>query len=149
MKIDMVNNDDNLKKLALDGGVLIALAIGEKSSNAIKEEISEGRVDALASNIALMELLYIICRKFGWNIAVEKKQYLLESKMISFIETRELIEAAAKLKCNRAIAMADCFTLAIAISYSCKAIFARKELELEKEMKKTPFDVAIEFLSHE
>jgi predicted nucleic acid-binding protein len=48
--------------------------------------------------------------------------------MITFVETPELIEAAAKLKCNRAIAMADCFTLAIAISYSCRAIFARKEM---------------------
>ena len=125
------------------------MAIGEKSSSAVKQEIFEGRVDALASNVALTELLYIICRKFGWHVAVEKRQYLLESKMINFVETPELIEEAAKLKCNRAIAMADCFTLVIAKSYSCKAVFARKQLELEREMKKVPFDIAIEFLIHE
>ncbi len=125
------------------------MAIGEKSSSAVKQEIFEGRVDALASNVALTELLYIICRKFGWNVAVEKRQYLLESKMINFVETPELIEEAAKLKCNQAIAMADCFTLAIAKSYSCKAIFFFFLWELEREMKKAPFDVAFEFLIHE
>jgi predicted nucleic acid-binding protein len=148
MKINLLDNSNNVEKIALDGGVLIALAIGEKSSEQIKQKLLEGSVDAFSSMIALTEMLYIICRKFGWPAALEKKQYLLESKMVNIIESSELVEDAARFKCNRSLALADCYTLAIAKKNSCKAVFARRELEFDKEINKTEFDVEIEFLSN-
>jgi len=132
--------------IALDGGTLIALSIGEKGSSILKERILLGEITGFASQLAITEMLYILCRKFSWKIAVEKKQQIMDSKMVIIINNEELIEEAAKYKCNRAIALADCFTLATAKLKDAKAMFAKREEELIKEINKQKFDVEIEFL---
>jgi hypothetical protein len=53
---------------------------------------------------------------------------------------------AAKVKCERALSLPDCFTLALAKIFNCKAFFVRKEEEIEKEIKRKSFEVGIEFL---
>ena len=54
------NSESNIvEKLSLDGGILIALAIGEKGIDAIKEKILQGKIQAFTSNLALTEMLYI------------------------------------------------------------------------------------------
>jgi len=57
-----------------------------------------------------------------------------------------LIQAASVYKCERAISLADCFSLAQARWLNCAALFSRKEKDLLKEMAKRPFDVEIKFL---
>ena len=65
--------------------------------------------------------------------------------MIEIIADSELLEYAAQYKCNRAIALADCFTLAAAKLHKCPALFIKKEKEISDEIEKQPFDVDLKF----
>jgi len=66
--------------------------------------------------------------------------------VVDIIETGALMSEAAKVKCERALSLPDCFTLALAKIFDCKAYFVKREDEMEKEIKKRSFDVEIEFL---
>ena len=134
-------------KYSLDGGVLIALALGEKFTEKLKESILRGEVEVFTSQIALIEMMYILCRKAGWKIAENKKSSLLFSRMIQVVPLEELLDEVTKIKCERRISLADCCTIALARIYNCKALFVKKERELEEEMKRKPFDIEIEFLT--
>ena len=134
-------------RYSLDGGVLIALALGEKFTENLRESILRGEVEAFTSQIALIEMMYILCRKTGWKIAENKKNSLLFSRMIHIVPLEELLDEVAKIKCERRISLADCCTIALARIYNCKALFVKKERELEEEMKRKPFDIEIEFLT--
>ena len=133
-------------RYALDGGVLIALALGDPSANKLRESIEEGVVEACTSSLALLEMAYILCRRLGWEVAKAKLELLRESRAIEVVELSEVVEEASKIKCERAISVADCCTLALAKLRGCKGLFAKRERELEKEERKKPFDVEIEYL---
>jgi len=132
--------------LALDGSVLIGLALGEKGFDELKNALLNETAIGLAHELAVTELLYIICRKSSMEKALEKFNYLKLSGYINIVSINELIESAAELKCSRALALADCFTLALARKYSGRALFAKAEDELLREIKREAFDVDIIFV---
>jgi len=131
---------------ALDGGILIGLALGEKEFNSLKDHLIKEEVIGLTHELALTELLYIICRKATLNIALEKLRYLKLSRFIEIIPTSELIEEASQIKCRRSIALPDCFTLALAKIYNGTAIFTKLEKEIKREIEREAFKVDIVFL---
>ncbi|MBS7250564.1 MAG: hypothetical protein KIH08_08235 [Candidatus Freyarchaeota archaeon] len=61
----------------------------------------------------------------------------------------DLAVKAENLKCRRAISLADCTCIALAEKYACQALFARKEKEIEEEMKRVPFKVHVMFLEEQ
>ncbi len=61
-----------------------------------------------------------------------------------------ILHEVARMKCERAIALGDCHTLAAAAKLNGTALFARAEEDLVKEMKRKPFSVKLMFLeSHD
>jgi predicted nucleic acid-binding protein len=132
--------------IALDGGVLVALAVGEDLATAIKDKIMKDELRAVSHELALTEMMYILCRSLGWEIAAAKKDYLLDSGLIAIDRTAELMNDAAKIKCERALALPDCFTLATAKRHKCKAVFVRMEDELRKEISRKPLDIEVSYL---
>ncbi len=135
-----------MPRKALDGGVLIALAIGEASSRELSADIRSGTVKAFCSELGLTEMLYILCRKKGWTEALAKRDQLVGSRLVSVEPSLVVMEEAAREKCRRALALQDCFTIALARSLRCEAVFARRESELSSEQRKEPFDVPIHYL---
>lgn len=133
--------------IALDGSVLIALAIGEDKARAVKEKILSDEVRAVSHELAVTETMYILCRSLGWEVAVTKIDYLTESGFIAIDRTAELVKDAAKIKCERALVLPDCFTLATAKRHNCKAVFVSMEDELRKEISRKTLGVEISFLS--
>jgi len=133
--------------IALDGGVLVALAIGEELSGSIKEKIMREEVRAVSHELALTEMAYILCRTLGWKAAAAKLEYLLDSGLIAIDRTAELMKDAAMIKCERALALPDCFTLATAKRNQCKAVFVSMEDELKREISRKPIGVEVSFLS--
>jgi predicted nucleic acid-binding protein len=132
--------------VALDGGVLIALAVGEELSGSIKDRIIRNEVRAVTHELALTEMAYMLCRNLGWDLASTKLEYLTSSGLVSIDETSELIKDAAMIKCERALALPDCFTLASAKRHRCKALFVRMEEELRKEISSRSLGVDVAFL---
>lgn len=136
-------------KVALDGGVLIALALHEEHTSLLRENILNRAVQPFTTSLACTELLYILCRRGDWTTARKKLSLLKDSRMIHIEGTKHLMETAGKLKCNRSLALPDCFTISLAKAVGGKAIFAREERELREEMKRNPFDVDIRFLAQQ
>lgn len=112
----------------------------------IENLLIEGRLEAYSSYVNVTEAEYIICRKIGHELARMKVQNLIDSNFIEFIEVEPLIHIASRIKCDRSIALADCFCIAVAETTTSTALFRFKEKELTKEMKKKPFEVQTRFL---
>jgi predicted nucleic acid-binding protein len=140
----MTNDSTGIR--VLDGGVLIAIALGEQSASSISDEINELRHEYTCTEIALCELLYILCRSIGWKESQKKVQYLIESSAVKILPSKLIWNEAARIKCDVAIALPDCFTIAAARVISGQAIFVRKEKEIHKAIKQGKIDDTLLFL---
>jgi predicted nucleic acid-binding protein len=132
-------------RVACDAGVLIELLLtGEKTR--LFTEIISGNVEPCTSELAITETQYIICRSFGVAVAEGKIKDLLASNVYDITCISLLRSPASKIKCQRSIALADCFTIALASSRGIPALFATRESELDRELKKSSFPAVIYFL---
>jgi predicted nucleic acid-binding protein len=134
--------------VAIDSSCLIALQADEKLAKRINQNLIE-KWDAYCSEMAILELFYVLCRNSNLKKAQKKVEALVNSHVIEIIPVRELLKEASRQKCIRAIAIADCLTIALAKNLNGKAIFYRKETELKNAIKKKPFDIEIIFLLDE
>lgn len=132
---------------AIDAGALYEMAANSDNGVTLREAIKRGDVVASTHELALTEVLYLICRRIGFEKAKHRVDILILSGLIALEPTAELMETAARIKCARPIALADCYTLALAENRHLVALFAEKEAELVREMERAPFDVEMEFLS--
>ncbi len=96
--------------------------------------------------LALSEAEYILCRGLGEEASRQKLDSLIQSRTIEVVEDSFLLHDAARLKCDRAIALGDCYTIALAQRLEGTALFARPEEDLDRESKRKHFAVAIAFL---
>lgn len=131
---------------AADAGVLIELVLGGSKGQLLKESMKEGVVSLFTHELALVETRYILCRRIGRSEAWAKVENLLSSGYLIVEDVSNLLEEAASLKCERKIALPDCFTLALASKMGIRALFATKEVEIIKEMEKNAFEVDLVFL---
>jgi predicted nucleic acid-binding protein len=103
-------------------------------------------VQARATELAITELRYVLCRKLGWRQSAERAKKLVASGYFKVEETPKLMNEAARIKCRMAISLADCFTLALAQEIGGSALFARNEQDLSAEMARKAFEATIVFL---
>lgn len=130
----------------LDGGVLIALAVGEKSAQGLAEKIESEQGVFVCTELALSELTYILCRRVGWDIASKKADSLVQSATIHSIPAARLWRAAARLKCRAAIALSDCYTIAAAELVKASALFVQEEKELRQALTEGSIPPILTFL---
>ncbi len=130
-----------LKSLVVDAGVLIEIAYATKLGEAAARVIEES--PSYTTPYAITELFYVLCRRFSSEFAEEKVTLLLESNYVKVEHSSELCLEAGKIKCERRISLADCYIIALAKMLAGKAMFARREREIQKESDRKPFDVEI------
>ena len=133
-------------KLALDASALIELVFSTPTGLKLRKALEKEVVEAYTSELGIAELRYVLCRRLGWTESENRVDKLLASGYVRVEGMSLLIKEASKYKCERAISLADCFCLALARKNSCKSLFARREVDLTKEMQKKTFDVEILFL---
>jgi hypothetical protein len=127
----------------LDASALIELAYATPTGEKVKN-LLEDAGEALTTQLALTELYYILCRKLGAKFAREKLNDLMASNyVIPYGEP--LISEAGKIKCERKISLADSHIIALANKINGRAIFARREKELDREDKSRAFEVELLF----
>jgi len=133
--------------LTLDTSVLIEYLIGSDLGKAIRDYLFSLKPNekAYCSLYTISEVFYIMCRLKGSGFAHEKMGRLLLSNMISVHASTELALKTGELKCERAISLADCSSIATAILTNTKAVFVEEE-ELRKEIARKPFETEIVFL---
>lgn len=133
--------------MAFDGGAIIELVYATPAGTEIKEAIKSRQLRPFVTELAMAEASYILCRKLGSDEASSRMKDLRESNTIAFVPiTQTISDTAALYKCERSISLADCFSIALGKSKAIPVLFARREEELEKEMRAHPFDVELIFL---
>ncbi|MGA3110383.1 MAG: PIN domain-containing protein [Candidatus Bathyarchaeia archaeon] len=134
-------------RLSIDSGVILAYFLGEKLGDVVKLEIFPPKDRTILCNrLCLSELFYVLCRRKGQTFARASTDMFLKAQYASVTASDELDAAAGTYKCERAISLADCYVLGLAKLEQATALFARKERELEKEIKRKPLDVQVHFL---
>ena len=133
-------------KLAVDTSALVELIYCDNLGQKLKKALKTDTVEAYTTELAITELRYILCRKVGWQQSEERVNKLLSSGYFTVKDTSQLINEAAKFKCQRAISLPDCFILALANKIAGNALFAHKEQELADEMEKKTFGITLLFL---
>ena len=131
----------------LDAGVLIALLTGEPAALQISQRIESGDDLFLCTEMALSELTYIVCRRSDWATARAKTGALLDSGAVRAIPTEMLWSEAARIKCMSSIALPDCFTVAAAVTFRGRALFARREKEIDASLKRGVLPEVVSFLA--
>ncbi len=133
--------------LTLDTSAIIEYLIGSHLGEDVRDYFANLKPDerAYCSLYTISETFYVMCRLKGKEFAREKMEKILLSNMISVHNSIELAMKTGELKCERAISLADCSSLATAIITNTKAVFTEEE-ELKKEIAKKPFEVEIIFL---
>jgi len=134
---------------AVDGSVLYEVATHSDIGDAFREALKSGEVVASTHDLALTEVFYLLCRRIGFDEAKRHVDSLIYSGLMDLVPIAELMETVAKTKCMRPIALADCFTLALAERRHLIALFLNREAELIREMNRAPFDVELKFLIDE
>lgn len=132
--------------VVLDASVLIDLLMLTSRGLFIRQLLLDNKIDARATELAIIETEFILGRKIGWENAIKKVQKLLDSNFVVIERNHQLAKFAALYKCNRSISLPDCMTLALAKSLATIALFSTKENEIKEEMVKEPFDVPMIFI---
>jgi predicted nucleic acid-binding protein len=133
--------------MAFDGGVVVELVYSTPSGREALKEIESEALRPFVTEITLAEARYVVCRKLGEIEANSRMKDFRESNFLTIEPlTPALSDYAAQYKCDRSLSLADSFTIALGKSKAIPVLFARKEKELEKEMKTKRFDIPIIFL---
>jgi len=126
--------------VVVDTGVWIEYFIETTLGQKFKEKIVESRISIYISETVVSEIFYVLCRQKGYQEAKKKIDMVLDGAEV--IEGREIQMIAGKFKCERAISLSDCFTIAVSKSMGYPALFKEEE-EIRKELQKKAFDVEL------
>jgi predicted nucleic acid-binding protein len=131
---------------SLDSGVLIEMLLGTLYGKMASDSLLSGSMTAYTCHFNLSEAEYILCRRLGPEPARSKVESLVRSNYLNITDAEKLYAKAAEIKCERALALGDCYTIANAKVTNSAALFAFREEELKKEIERKPFDVQIKFI---
>ncbi|MEM4422791.1 PIN domain-containing protein [Pyrobaculum sp.] len=114
-------------------GVVLGILDGELAD--VEREIVSGRLIPYISAVNLAEVEYVLRRRAGAEAASRAVDLLTKSRVFKVVDRLELHRAAAKCKCKNAVAIGDCYAIALACLLGVKAYF-RREVELERVVKR-------------
>jgi len=132
---------------AFDSGVLVEILEATSRASGLLDAIALGTLIPHVSPINIAEAEYVVCRKVGHKEARRRVESMIASGYYAIEDSPSLHEAAAELKCERAISFVDCYTFAVAELTSSVPLFASEEAEIVREMKRKPFKASPSFLS--
>jgi len=135
------------ESLVFDTGVLVEIVRGSDSILSLKSRLESGILTPHITDLNLFELHYLICRKDDWTKAKSVVESIRESGYFRVHEAQEFLEAGARTKCERSISIVDCITIAAGEVLSIPVLFARREKEIDEELKKRPFKIDLKFLT--
>ncbi|MDE1858601.1 MAG: PIN domain-containing protein [Thaumarchaeota archaeon] len=133
--------------MVFDTGVLVEIVNGSRLGHGLKPRLESGSLVPHLTDLNLFELSYLVCRRSGEAKAAEVIGSVRKAGYFEIHGNREFLEAAAKLKCGRALSVVDCVTIAAGESLGMPVLFATRERELDAELKARPFSVELRFLT--
>lgn len=112
----------------------------------VTEALITDSVEAHTSEVNLAEAEYVLCRRVGHEASKSKVDNLRNSNYAPVTDSEQVSRIAAQIKCKWTVSLADCYALATAKATASRALFAFREKELEREMKRQPYEVEVIFL---
>jgi hypothetical protein len=117
-------------RVVVDTGVLVEVLEGSDLGEKFLKLVSSGELEPIITNLTLIELTYIICRKYGINKARELVKKLLDSGYFEVVNALEFADHIIEMKCNNSISIIDASVIATAKGLGIQALF-----KFEKELK--------------
>lgn len=143
-----MNEDISLEgHLALDSSVMVEVLDGSDLGMKVSTSLETRGFYGHASYVNFAESGYVLCRKMGHEKAMEATNALIASNVIVIEENPEIHSIVSRIKCERAISLADCYTFAVAELIESRPVFARREKDLLLEMSRKPFRAEPIFLA--
>ena len=117
-------------RVVVDTGVLVEVLEGSDLGEKFLKLVNSSKLEPIITNLTLIELTYIICRKYGINKARELVKKLLDSGYFEVVNALEFANHIIEMKCNNSISIIDASVIATAKGLGIKALF-----KLEKELR--------------
>ncbi|BDB99779.1 PIN domain-containing protein [Saccharolobus caldissimus] len=125
-------------RVVVDTGVLVEVLEGSKLGEKFLKLVNSSKLEPIITNLTLIELTYIICRKYGINKAKELVKKLLDSGYFEVVNALEFADHIIETKCNNSISIIDASVIATAKGLGIQALF-----KFEKELKDKKLDNVI------
>lgn len=124
-------------KVILDACALLRWLQDEKGANRVElflKGAAMGQYQVLMHIMNLGEVIYVIAKDFGWELAQRKKEEigLLPINILSFSESN--FWHAVELKAQHAMSYADCFAAAAAIHEQATLLTSDPEFEAVRHL---------------
>ena len=117
-------------RVVVDTGVLVEVLEGSDLGEKFLKLVNSSKLEPIITNLTLIELTYIICRKYGINKARELVKKLLDSSYFEVVNALEFADHIIEAKCNNSISIIDASVIATAKGLGIQALF-----KLENELK--------------
>jgi len=113
----------------IDTGLLFEIFEGSETGKKLLDLIINDKIEPMITDITLIELTYILCRKSGMDKAKELVKKLIDSGYFTVVNSTSFSDIIAEIKCKFPISFIDAFNIGSAIGLKVNALF-RKEREL-------------------
>lgn len=91
---------EDIQSLVFDAGAIIELLMLSDNGVKLRDLLIDEKIEAHTTELAMTETMYILCRKYGFEESRSRVNKLLDSGYITLWETSQLVEDAAKIKCE-------------------------------------------------
>jgi len=115
--------------IVFDTSVLIEVMGGTDFGVKLVELIYREKIVPHITELNLIETLYVICRKQGFENSLNLINTLVNSGYFNIHSISEIRNIIGECKCKYPISIADCTTLSLAKHLNCPAIFSKFEKE--------------------
>lgn len=113
----------------IDTGLLVEIFEGSETGKKLLNLIINDKIEPMITDVTLIELTYILCRKSGIDKAKELVKKLIDSGYFTVVNSTSFSDIIAEIKCKFPISFIDAFNIGSAIGLKVNALF-RKEREL-------------------
>jgi predicted nucleic acid-binding protein len=112
----------------------------------LKESLVSEQLLAHITEVSLSEVVYILCRRIGYEKSISVINSIIDTQYFEIGQSASIYELAGRYKCERSLSIIDCYSLALGKYLALPVLFAKREIELVREIKRKAFDVKILFL---
>ncbi len=113
----------------IDTGLLFEIFEGSETGKKLLDLIINDKIEPMITDVTLIELTYILCRKSGMDKAKELVKKLIDSGYFTVVNSTSFSDIIAEIKCKFPISFIDAFNIGSAMGLKVNALF-RKEREL-------------------
>ncbi len=122
-------------KVVVDTGVLVEVLEGSELGEKFVHLVDSGKLEPVITDLTLVEMIYVVCRKYGMDRARELVERLLGSGYFEVVNALDFSDVIAEIKCNNPLSIMDVSAIAVAKALGTMALF-----KSERELKDKKLD---------